>query len=154
MPHIHERIDWTVDVLIVHEDTVLLRKHDKYKIWLMPGGHIELDEGPVEAAIREAKEETGLDIEIIGTPPDITEGEGYREILPPAFMNIHRINDTHEHLSLVYFARARSTDIVQGEGEISDEIRWFTEEELDDPAYGLAETIRHYAKAALMAART
>lgn len=60
MPHIHERIDWTVDVLIVHEDRVLLRKHDKYKVWLMVGGHIELDEGPEEAALREVQEEVGL----------------------------------------------------------------------------------------------
>lgn len=68
-------------------------------------------------------------------------------------MNIHRINDTHEHLSLVYFARALSTDITEGEGEKSDGIRWFSMEELDDPQYELKETIKHYAKAALLAAR-
>lgn len=153
MPHIHEKIDWTVDVLIVHEDKVLLRKHDKYKVWLMVGGHIELDEGPTEAALREVKEEVGLDVELIGAVPQISEGDGYREVLAPAFMNIHRINDTHEHLALVYFARALSTEITQGEGEISDGIKWFTKEELDDPQYGLKETIKHYAKAALEAAR-
>ena len=152
MPHIHEKIDWTIDVLIVHEDKVLLRKHDKYKVWLMVGGHIELDEGPEEAALREVKEEVGLDVELIGTVSDISEGEGYRELLAPAFMNIHKINDTHEHLALVYFARALSTEIVEGEGEKSDGIRWFTKEELDDPQYDIKETIRHYAKAALTAA--
>ena len=153
MPHIHEKIDWSVDVLIVHGDKVLLRKHDKYKIWLMVGGHIELDEGPIEAALREVKEEVGMDVELIGEIADISEGEGYRELLPPAFMNIHKINDTHEHISFIYFARALTTEIVEGEGEKSDEIRWFTLEELDDPHYEIRETIRHYAKAALRAAR-
>ena len=62
MPHIHEKIDYAGDVLIVNGDAVLLRMHDKYDMWLPPGGHVELDEDFVEAAIREAKEEAGVDI--------------------------------------------------------------------------------------------
>ncbi len=62
MPHIHEKIDFTVEVFIVYDNKVLLRKHDKYKKWLSIGGHIELDEDPNQAAIREVKEEVGLDI--------------------------------------------------------------------------------------------
>lgn len=151
MPHIHEKIDWSVDVLIVHEDKVLLRKHDKYKVWLMVGGHIELDEDPVAAALREVQEEVGLTVELLGDVPQLSEGEGYRELLAPRFMNIHPISDTHQHISLVYVARALTTDIVEGEGEKSDEIRWFTNEELDDPSFGIKETIRYYAKAALAA---
>jgi len=34
---------------------VQLRKHDKYNIWLSVGGHIEPDEDPNQAAIREVK---------------------------------------------------------------------------------------------------
>ncbi len=153
MPHIHEKIDFTTSVYIVNGDAVLLRKHDKYKVWLPPGGHIELDEDPATAAIREAKEEVGLDISLIGEVPQMSEGEGYRELLPPRFMNIHSINDTHQHLDLIYIATAPHRDAVQGETEVSEEIRWFTRDELDDPAYGIKETIRHYAKAALDATR-
>ena len=68
MPHIHEKIDFTVEVFIVHKDKVLLRMHDKYKKWMSVGGHIELHEDPVEAAHREVKEEVGLDIELVGNP--------------------------------------------------------------------------------------
>ncbi len=46
MSHIHEKIDFTVDVFVVHENKVLLRMHDKYHLWLAPGGHIELHEDP------------------------------------------------------------------------------------------------------------
>ena len=59
MPHIHEKIDFTAEVFIVHHNRVLLRLHDKYNIWLSVGGHIELNEDPMEAAIREVKEEVG-----------------------------------------------------------------------------------------------
>ena len=62
MPHLHEKIDFTAEVFIVYQNKVLLRKHDKYKMWLSVGGHIELDEEPNQAAVREVKEEAGLDV--------------------------------------------------------------------------------------------
>lgn len=151
MAHIHEKIDFTVGVYIVNSDAVLLRHHDKYKFWAHVGGHVELDEDPTQAVIREAREEVGLDITLIDVPPPLTEPEakGYTELVPPRFMNRHRINDMHEHIDLIYFATSETRDVVQGETEISDEIRWFTKEELDDPKYELRETIKHYAKSAL-----
>ncbi|HEX8947222.1 MAG TPA: NUDIX domain-containing protein [Candidatus Paceibacterota bacterium] len=153
MAHIHEKIDWTVEVFVVNDGAVLLRMHDKYKFWLSVGGHIELDEEPTQAALREVKEEVGLDAKLIGEVAQVSEGEGYRELLPPRFMNIHAINETHQHVSLVYFATADSREITENvESEKSDNIRWFTREDLDDPNFGLRETIRHYAYAALDAA--
>ncbi len=151
MAHIHDKIDWTVDIFVVNDGAVLLRKHDKYKMWLAPGGHIELDEEPTTAALREAKEETGLDVTLIGSPARIIEGDGYKELLPPAFLNMHPINETHSHISFVYFARSDSRDVSQGEEEVSDEMRWFTKEELSDPQYAIKETIQHYARTALEA---
>lgn len=149
MPHIHEKIDLTVEVFIVYRNTVLLRKHDKYKIWLSIGGHVELYEDPNQAAIREAKEEVGLDVKLVGDIPAFSESETYKELLPPRFLNRHRINETHEHVSMIYFAAAESDRITQGENEVSDGIHWFTREELNDPKYGIKDSIRHYAKKAL-----
>ena len=106
MPHIHEKIDFTVEVLIVFNKRVLLRKHDKYKKWLGVGGHIELNEDPVQAAIREAKEEVGLDVEIIGNAKEFNIPD-YQELIPPKFLNRHKINETHEHVSLIYLATSK-----------------------------------------------
>jgi ADP-ribose pyrophosphatase YjhB (NUDIX family) len=148
MPHIHEKIDYSVDVYIVNGDAVLLRMHDKYHKWLAPGGHIELHEDPTEAAVREVREEVGLNVELIGeAAPGFEEGD--RELLTPRFMNRHPISDTHEHISLVYFARSNSREVQQGESEISDHIKWFTREELDDPQWQVGERIKLHAKAAL-----
>jgi ADP-ribose pyrophosphatase YjhB (NUDIX family) len=151
MPHIHEKIDFVADVFIVYKNKVLLRKHDKYKIWLPPGGHIELDEDPNQAAIRETKEEVGLDINLIDSETPIRLFDDSKELIPPRFLNRHKINDSHEHISFIYFAAAKIDLIQQGETEMSDAIRWFANDELDDPKFGIIERIKYYAHAALQA---
>lgn len=45
---------------------------DPYDNWGLPKGHIEADESPAEAAVREVGEETGLcDVRVIGELPTI-----------------------------------------------------------------------------------
>lgn len=149
MPHIHEKIDFTVEVFIVYKNTVLLRKHDKYKIWLSVGGHIELNEDPNEAAIREVKEETGLDIKLVGESVFFPDDSDFKELIPPRSLNRHKINESHEHITLVYFARASENKIVQGAEEVSEDIRWFTQDELDNSDYSIRESVRYSAKKAL-----
>lgn len=154
MPHIHEKVDFVADVYIVHNGKVLLRKHDKYKIWLPVGGHIEPDEDPNQTAVREAKEEVGLDVTIVPEHPvnNFEHPLGGKELIPPRFLNRHRINETHEHISLGYFGTTESGKVQQGvEREKSDDIRWLTAEELDDPALGISEQVKYYAHAALKA---
>ena len=150
MPHIHEKIDFTAEVFIVHNNKVLLRLHDKYKFWLSIGGHIELDEDPNQAAVREVKEEVGLDITLYQAPQHkALETENYKELIPPQFMNRHKINDTHEHVTLTYFATSTTDQLTLCENEKSDGCKWFTKEELDDPKYKLKQQVKLYAHAAL-----
>ena len=154
MPHIHEQIDYTVEVYIVHQNKILLRKHDKYGIWLSIGGHIELDEDPNQAAVREVKEEVGLQIKLDDRLRALNpQEENYLELIPPYFLNRHRINETHEHICLTYFARSESNQIVNEGRESSPDIRWFSAEELASFSE-LTEHVRHYAEAALHALKS
>lgn len=150
MSHIHEKIDFTVDVFVVYKDNVLIRKHDKYDKWLAVGGHIELDEDPNEAAIREVKEEVGLDVELVGESPVLNEKDNsYKELLPPRYMNIHNINPTHQHVSLIYFARSTSDKVVDEGREKSKGYKWFNVEALNENKEEISESILFYAKRAL-----
>jgi 8-oxo-dGTP pyrophosphatase MutT (NUDIX family) len=151
MPHIHEKIDYAADAYIVNDGAVLLRMHEKYHRWFPPGGHVELDEDPAQAAVREAKEETGLDITLIGDAPSVIDKDEW-EVMAPRFVNRHRINDTHEHIAFEYFAISKSREVNPAEGESTGNSKWFTREELDDPQYGVEDRVKHYAKAALDAA--
>ncbi len=148
MPHIHEKIDFTADCLIVFENKVLLIFHKKHKIWLQIGGHIELNEDPEEALLREVKEECGLDIGIIGEKQPKFEVVGTKFLYPPTFMNIHKVSDTHKHVGLFYIAKAKSDKFIHNKEE-HDDIRWFSEEDLDNPEFKLSESLKFYAKEAL-----
>jgi len=149
MPHIHEKVDFTAEVLIVFNNKVLLRMHDKYKIWLSVGGHIELDEDPVQAALREVKEEVGLDVEIVGKldHPELNTADS-REILPPKFINRHRVSPTHEHVVFTYFATSKTDKVQVGDtDDKSHNWKWVSLEELK--TMDLMPRIRYYAEEAL-----
>ena len=148
MPHIHEKIDFTVEEFIVYNNKALLRKHDKYGIWLGVGGHIELNEDPNQAAVREVKEEVGLDVQLYDNSANL-EGDYDGELIPPQFMNRHRINDSHEHIALIYFAKTKSDKLVLSETEKSDGCKWFNLNELDNSQYKIKDTIKMYARSAL-----
>ncbi len=148
MPHINDLIDFTVEVFIVHKNKVLLRKHDKYGIWLGIGGHVEPHEDPNQAIIREAKEEVGLDIELDRALfPETFKTINYQELVPPYFLNRHNINSTHEHVTMTYFATVKNPKIKEGGKEKSGEIKWFNIDELKK--IGLSPGIKFYAEKAL-----
>lgn len=69
---------WIGGVRVVipdEEGRILMVKqhHEERDLWMVPGGGIEEGENSIEAAIRETKEETGLDIEVIGVAWHIEE---------------------------------------------------------------------------------
>jgi len=152
--HVHEKIDFTVGVFIVHDGKVLLRFHDKYKFWAFVGGHIELDEDPIEAALRECKEETGLDVELWDGNQrcryDARSASGIGnslELPPPVGVNRHFTSETHEHVNLLYFAKAKSAEVKPAEGEQQDGWVWCSREDLK--GMDLRPDVRCYAQLAL-----
>lgn len=132
------------------ENKVLLHKHKKLHIWLPPGGHIELHEDPNEAALREAKEETGLDVELVGEATHYDSSPYMsRDLIAPRFLNRHFFDatQTHEHVDCAFFARSKSSDArheIEG-----GEIKWFTKEEVVENAVGMVPDVRRHALVAL-----
>ena len=147
MAHLHEKIDFTVAIFVVHDGQVLLIHHRKLDQWLPLGGHIELDEDPEQAALREAREESGLEVELLGERPPTTE-TGTRALIAPRFLDIHRISDTHEHIGMIYWARPRSSAATLAVEEHHD-IRWCSVAELDKLQPAMSYAVKWYCRKAL-----
>jgi 8-oxo-dGTP pyrophosphatase MutT (NUDIX family) len=147
MAHIHDKIDFTVAIFVVHECKVLLIHHRKLDAWLPLGGHIELDEDPEQAALREAKEESGFDVELLGERPPTT-GPGTRALIAPRFLDIHRITDTHEHIGMIYWARPKNGTMALAAEEHHD-IRWCSATELDTLQPAMSDAVKWYCRKAI-----
>jgi len=145
--HLHEKIDFTVAVFVVHAGRVLLIHHRRLDCWLPLGGHIELDEDPETAALREAREESGLEVELLGERPPTT-GPGTRALIAPRFLDIHRISPTHEHVGLIYWARPRQGTVRLAASE-HHAIRWCSSSELDELRPPMSPAVKWYCRQAL-----
>ena len=114
---------------VVKDGRTLLLYHKKLKMWLPPGGHIDEGELPEEAALREIKEETGLDAEILSPKRSRDHHDkGVEYLHLPNHMQLEDIPDHPQHIDLIYFCRAKD-----GRAALSsehDEMRWFTAAEL------------------------
>ncbi|MFT4587917.1 MAG: 8-oxo-dGTP pyrophosphatase MutT (NUDIX family) [Candidatus Binatia bacterium] len=147
MPHLHEAIDFTVAIFVVRDGKILIIHHRKLDKWLPLGGHIELDEDPEQAALREAKEESGFDVELIGERPPTT-GPGTRALITPRFLDIHRISETHEHIGMIYWARPKEGAMTLAPEEHHD-IRWCTPEELESLEPPMSDAVKWYCLKAI-----
>lgn len=147
MAHIHEKIDFTVAIFVVQNDRVLLVLHRKLNQWLPLGGHIELDEDPETAALREAKEESGLEVQLMGERPPTT-GPGTRALIAPRFLDIHRITDTHEHIGMIYWARPKNGSVTLASDE-HQAIRWCSAGDLESLVPPISSAVQWYCLEAI-----
>ena len=119
---------------VFSDDKVLLIFHKKLKRWLPPGGHMDPNELPHEAAIREVLEETGIEIELMKDEEISILKPHAQSITRPYLCLLEHIpayGDTpeHKHFDFIFLGYP-----VGGKAEANlDEtegMRWFTKEEI------------------------
>ncbi|OYR56432.1 NUDIX hydrolase [Halorubrum halodurans] len=128
---------FTATTYVVNDGATALHEHERLGIRLPPGGHIERDELPHEAALREVREETGLEAELVADRADVATPNG-RPLPEPAHQMLHDIDVhpdgsvSHQHIDHLYHARVPSRRIdPAGDDEAdADEWSWYTPEEL------------------------
>lgn len=120
----------TATVYVINAGKVLLHQHKKYKTWFPLGGHIEEDEFPHEAAIREVREESGFDVVLLETElaPEIELARVKR--IPAPFCLLHEgIGGVENFFDFIYIAETDETE-PHPESCESQEFRWFSYDEL------------------------
>ncbi len=119
----------------------LIRCNDKYIIakrtygdapaigkWEFPGGKIEDGETEEEAMIREAKEELGIDVEVVRYLTDYIQVYETRTIHLKLYYCVNKskvinINSEHTEYSLVNFEDIRNYDLAPADNELYNHIK-------------------------------
>ena len=127
----------SVNIVVTSEnDEVLLIRRSDNDNWAIPGGAIELGESMTQAAIRETKEESGIDCEITGLVGVYTD---------PKHVILYTSNgEARQEFSIVLTGRPVGGELTPSSE--SSEVRWVPASKIDDYAMDRSMRIRigHY----------
>ena len=153
MAHIHTgpgQHDLTVSAFIVRADgpggvpRVLLHRHKVQGVLMQPGGHVELDEGPWSALLRELAEETGYapdELRVLQPSPRVRRLRGACVHPQPVSVTTHEVGAPapgvvavaapgHRHIDLTYALVAEAAPSRTPAPGESRDLRWLTRDEL------------------------
>jgi 8-oxo-dGTP pyrophosphatase MutT (NUDIX family) len=150
---------FTATVYVVHDGATALHEHAGLGIHVPPGGHVDRDELPHEAGLREVREETGFAADLLDDTSDVGAPAG-RPLPTPRYQMLYDVNVHddgtvgHQHVDHVYFARVPSRDIDPAGDDEADPAAWdwYTPAELRASDIA-ADTVRIGAEAVAVARR-
>jgi 8-oxo-dGTP pyrophosphatase MutT (NUDIX family) len=122
-------------VYVVDNGETVLHEHQKLDMWLPPGGHIERGELPHETAVREVREELGVEVDLLAPVGELTSPT-VQSIPRPQHFLLEDINTCegevgHQHIDFVFYGVAESRDLAPADGEAPiGAWEWFTPAEL------------------------
>ena len=118
----------TSTVYVIYDNKVLLHMHKKHKSLFPVGGHMLPYELPHETAIREAYEESGLNIELISNEKMLGMTR-VKQLYNPRYTLLENIGHEVEKIDFIYFALADSDKVNPQKGESKD-LYWMSREEI------------------------
>lgn len=164
------KLCWTAVGVLIHQDRVLFIKHKKLGIWFCPGGHVDDNELPHQAAEREFWEETGVKVKAVDYL--YTRQSKLSEYVPlPIESNLHWISKENydrriasknpgrrslsklwplgceQHLGSMYLVEPVAGVEFKQNVEETDGIAWYGLDELADLETN--DDIRHQVKHAM-----
>ena len=113
------------------DGAILLVRHSYRQRWGVPGGLLERGEEAGFAATREVKEETGLDVTLVGEPAVV-------------------VAPVPQRVDLVYRARSDGADLIQARPSSPEivECRWFDVEALPELQFETSQALVALARSA------
>jgi 8-oxo-dGTP pyrophosphatase MutT (NUDIX family) len=133
----------TATVYLVADGATALHEHPRHGTRLPPGGHVERDELPHEAGLREVREETGLDATLVGADrPEsevhatLADATGVTSLPDPHHhllydVTVHDDAVSHQHVDLIYYATVPQRALDPGAEESAvNAWDWYTAADL------------------------
>ena len=146
LPYIYEKLNYVGDmgnkliqnhftatgIVFNEKKQILMIHHKKLNVWLPPGGHIDENELPEKAVLREIYEETGIHAKVLSEQKRLSlQKDLYLELTRPFLVLLEDIegNGTHNHIDLIYICKAENEMLKMQESEAKD-IGWFKNDEV------------------------
>jgi ADP-ribose pyrophosphatase YjhB (NUDIX family) len=131
---------FTASAVIIDRGHILLVHHKRIGAWLPPGGHLDGNELPHRAAVRETLEETGVAVKVL-TEPLVQTGSADAFLLPQPLC-IHAVRATEKgselfHVDIAYLClpinSSENGELPQlSAAEEVHDCRWITLSALDE----------------------
>lgn len=129
---------FTTSAFVTNQDRnkTLLILHPKIQRWIYAGGHLEENETPDKAVLRELKEETGLIGKVINCSDQLDLSESTEiQLATPYCVLIMKIKASskdveHCHIDMVYIVEVDESAPISNDEGI--ECRWLTLQELEE----------------------
>ncbi|MFF2910629.1 NUDIX domain-containing protein [Paenibacillus sp. NPDC057934] len=140
--------EFTATVYVLNEERNALlftrrRKPPFVGCFFPPGGHLEPNETPDEAAVREVWEETGYHIRLVSAHEESHTESGVVPLAFPIKIQLERIDDQHDHIDYIYVGEI----IRRARTEAEEEWIWLEAIQLDEEPVPVA--VREIAKRVL-----
>lgn len=133
-------------ILVLPDNKILMLEHKALGIWVVPGGHYDLEDGElVNTAIRETVEETGLSVPVKVHPWHIKNGIPLDIDTHPIPRNDKKNEDAHQHFDFRYVLIVDDpSQVVQQLALDSNEVTDFAEIPFDqvNPNSSIAPAVR------------
>jgi len=118
----------------------MVHRHKTLDIYLQVGGHVELDEQPWVALLREVAEETGYNATQLSVLQPLVRFQSPSAVVHPQPVCVHTVPFgalDHYHIDLSFALVVASAPVGQRAVGESSDVRWLA---LDDlPSYGDAD---------------
>ncbi|MEZ4813530.1 MAG: NUDIX domain-containing protein [Caldisericia bacterium] len=113
------RYELAATTFVFNGNRFAIHFHEKVKKWLPPGGHVEVDELPHEAAVREVMEEAGVSPRLV-----VAGGEdlAIQTVPMPIAILVEDIDQQHKHIDMIHVATTETE-------KLSDGFKWVTVQE-------------------------
>ncbi|MFI1355187.1 NUDIX hydrolase [Streptomyces sp. NPDC020898] len=116
-----QRLVPAASVVVVDESgRILLQRRRDNDMWALPGGVMHIGESLPDCAVRETREETGFDVEIVGIVGTYTN---------PRHVIAYDDGEVRQEFSICFLARPVAGQLAVSEE--STDVAWFSPEEVD-----------------------
>ena len=116
---------YVASAIIIRNGRIMMIKHPELNKWLFPGGHVEINESPVDTVLREVMEEVGCVIQLKNYYSAVEYRDNSSDTICLPYLILQEKQKDHYHIDFIYVAEF----VEQRKSTEKNEIIWIDSNE-------------------------